>query len=54
MKYIINDLYREAQNEMDKIKKSKLSISERVALEIAITKLDAIKKLLNSSEITLN
>jgi len=52
MKYVINDLYREAISELDKIKRSKLHLAERVALEKALAKLDAIRKILNSSTIT--
>lgn len=49
MKQVINDLYRETLWELEKIKKGKLLLSERVALEKAVVKLDAIKKLLNAS-----
>jgi hypothetical protein len=47
MKQVMNDLYWEALREIEKIHKGKLLLSERVALEKAMTKLDAMRKILN-------
>lgn len=54
MKYVINDLYAEAMWQLDQIKRSKLHLAERVALEKALAKLDAIKKILSQSALSLN
>lgn len=52
MKYLINDLYFESIRELEKLPKSRFLISERVALEKALAKLDAIKKILNYCTVT--
>lgn len=54
MKQLLNDLYWESIQEMEKIKKSKLSLSERIALERAVTKLETMKKILNISQVTFS
>ena len=46
MRGLVNELYWEVLNDLDKIHKSKLLLSERVALEKAIVKLEAIKKII--------
>jgi len=52
MRQVIYDLYWESVRELEQIKKSKLLLSERVALEKALIKLDAIKKILNQCTIS--
>lgn len=52
MKQIINELYWDALRDLEKIHKSKLLLSERVALEKAIVKLESIKKILNVCSLT--
>lgn len=54
MKQIINELYWEVMSELEKLHKSKMLLSERLAYEILVVKLETIKKLLNSSLVTLN
>lgn len=53
MKQLIIDLYWEVNGELEKIKKSNLSITERIAYETAITKLEVIKKILNITDVSL-
>ena len=53
MKNVINDLYWETLTELNKIKKGKLLLSERLAIESAFVKLDAIKKILNISDVSM-
>lgn len=48
MKSIIRQLYWETITELEKIKKGELRLSERIAYEKAIVKLDVIKKLLET------
>jgi len=45
MKQLLNDLYWEISTDM--------SITERIAYETTITKLEMIKKILNISDVTL-
>ena len=52
MKKVIQDLYWEAMRDLEKIHRKKMLLSERIALESALTKLDAIKKLINVSTLT--
>lgn len=54
MKYVIVDLYNEAVRALDDIKRSKLHLSERVALEKALAKLDAMKKIIAHSTLSFN
>jgi len=50
MKEIMKQLYWEALNDLDKIKKSRLMLSERIGLEKAIVKMELIKRLLDKIE----
>lgn len=52
MKQVINELYWEAIRDLEKIQRSKLLLSERIALEKALVKLDALKKLINIFTLT--
>lgn len=52
MKQLIFDIYWETINELEKIHKSKLLLSERIALERAIVKLESIKKILGCCDIS--
>lgn len=54
MKQLLNNLYWESVTELDKIRKQKLLLSERIALEKAKVKLEMIKKLLDNVNITVN
>jgi len=54
MKQVIFDTYWELLRDLDKIHKSKLMISERIALEKALVKLESIKKILNYCNVTPN
>lgn len=54
MRQVISDLYYEALRELENIKKTKLLISERIALEKAVTKLEAMKKVLNNCSVKAN
>lgn len=47
MKQVIISLYWDAVSDLDKIKRSTLRLSDRLALEKAIVRLEAIKKLLD-------
>lgn len=51
MKQIIKDLYWETRKELQKIQKSKMSLSDRIAYERALERLDFINRLINQSEI---
>jgi hypothetical protein len=51
MKQVIHDIYWEVTVELEKIQKRKLLLSERVALEKALAKLDSIKKIINRCNI---
>lgn len=47
MKQVIRELYWAAISDLDQIKKTKLNISERIALEKALARLDAIRRMLD-------
>lgn len=53
MKQLLIDLYWDSVSEMDKIKKNNLSLSDRIALETAKTKMEMAKKILNITDVTL-
>lgn len=54
MKQIIKNLYWDAQRELNKMQKSKMSLSDRVAYEKALEKLELALTLLNQSEVKFN
>lgn len=51
MKNLIHELYREAYYELEKIKRSELKLSERIALEKALVKLEDMKKVMSYCDI---
>lgn len=51
MQQLVFEFYREALYNLDRIQRSKLSLSDRIALEKALVQLDAMKKILNISTI---
>lgn len=54
MKQIIKDLHWEAKRELDKMKKTTMSLADRIAYERALEKLDLMTKLLNQCQIIFN
>ena len=54
MRQLINDMYWDAIRDLEKIHKSRLLLSERVALEKAIVKLESIKRILNYCDVKPN
>lgn len=54
MKQVITNLYWEAIRELEKMHKTKMLLSDRIAFEKALVQLDAIKKILDYSSVTIN
>lgn len=53
MKNLLNDLYWEVMAEVEKLHKSKMILSDRLAYERLVAKLETMKKLLNISTVTI-
>lgn len=53
MKQLLNDLYWKVLEDMEKLKKSEMRLSERLAYERAVTHLNQIKAILNITTVTL-
>lgn len=51
MKYLLIEVYNDVTRELENIKKTRLLLSERVALEKALAKLDALRKIINHCNI---
>ena len=47
MKQVVYSLYHSVKNELSNMKKSNMSISDRVAYEKAVAKLEAIKLIID-------
>ena len=54
MKQLINQLYYYAKTDLEKMKKSNMTLCERIKYEKALTNLEAMKKVIDNCTITPN
>lgn len=51
MKQLINGLYYDAKSTLDKMKRSDMTLCERIKYEKALTNLEAMKRVIDACEI---